>query len=57
MFDWISKIFNSKPDETVVLSDEEKKLLDVRLEELEKHGPKGISLDEFRAKINDRYGI
>ena len=25
MFDWISKIFNSKPDETVVLSDEEKK--------------------------------
>ena len=25
MFDWISKIFNSKPDETVALSDEEKK--------------------------------
>jgi hypothetical protein len=25
MFDWISKIFNSKPDETVVLSEEEKK--------------------------------
>jgi hypothetical protein len=39
------------------LSDEEKKLLDVRLAELEKQGPKGISLNEFRAKINDRYGI
>lgn len=25
MFDWISKFFNSKPDETVALSDEEKK--------------------------------
>ena len=25
MFDWITKIFNSKPNETVELSDEEKK--------------------------------
>ena len=44
-------------DDKSGLSDEEKKLLDSRLEELEKQGPKGISLKEFRTKINNRYGV
>ncbi len=43
--------------EEIGLSDEEKKSLDIRLEELEKHGPKGISIEELQTKIKKRYGL
>jgi len=44
-------------NEDTGLSDEEKKLLDYRLDELGKQGPKGISLKELQTKINNRYGL
>jgi hypothetical protein len=43
--------------EETSLSEEEKKILDVRLEKLEKEGLKGISLKDFQIKMKERYGL
>ena len=44
-------------DAAANLTDEEKELIDKRLEKIEEEGLKGISFNELRAKMKNQYGF
>ena len=48
--DLIGRLWDSLRDDQVPVSDEERRLLDQRLDELDRDGPKGVSWDDVKSR-------